>query len=247
MTLGEKIKARRVELNISVEDFSKSMDISPLKVIKWEDGTLVPDVKTLAKIASKLEISMDELISDAYDAEEDKGKKRKIMDVLTKLSGVIVFVLAIICYILPFFSVPNVARIIGFDLIFTTNLTGFTVVFSVFCLWITFIVLLIEAVISVLGFIIKDSEIIDRMFSYSIVLSFVAFFTTLYGMILGSGTILTSVSFGLIILFIVNVIYCGFITFTNFDSIKGYVKRNEKSFFAGLIIFILLIILFAIM
>lgn len=63
-TLGERIAARRKELNLTQEDIAEGLGISPQAVSKWENDVSCPDIKLLPILADMLETTVDALLSD---------------------------------------------------------------------------------------------------------------------------------------------------------------------------------------
>lgn len=63
ISLGEFIKKRRKQLNISLNDLSYSLDISFQAVHKWEKGESYPDFIILGDLCNLLKISIDDLLS----------------------------------------------------------------------------------------------------------------------------------------------------------------------------------------
>ena len=63
-TLGERIKQRRRELELSQEALAERASLSPPHISRIECGQKVPRLESLVSIAEALEISPDELIYD---------------------------------------------------------------------------------------------------------------------------------------------------------------------------------------
>jgi len=61
-TVGNNIKKFRSEKNITQEDLAENLSVSRQAVSNWECGKTEPDIDTLHKIASFLEVSIEELI-----------------------------------------------------------------------------------------------------------------------------------------------------------------------------------------
>jgi len=61
--LGKKIKALRLKLNLSQDEFARKADIPYTTLTKVETGVIKkPSVFVIAKIAKALNITVDELI-----------------------------------------------------------------------------------------------------------------------------------------------------------------------------------------
>lgn len=61
--LGNYIKTRRTELNITQNDIANYFNISTQAVSKWENGSSYPDFILLGDLASILKVSIDDLLS----------------------------------------------------------------------------------------------------------------------------------------------------------------------------------------
>ncbi len=66
ISLGDFIRKRRKQLNISLNDLSNSLDISFQAVHKWEKGESFPDFIILGDLCNILQISIDDLLSLSY-------------------------------------------------------------------------------------------------------------------------------------------------------------------------------------
>lgn len=64
MTFGEKIKALRIEHNLSQEALANKLFISRQTVTKWETDKSLPDIPKLAALSKFFGISIDSLLSD---------------------------------------------------------------------------------------------------------------------------------------------------------------------------------------
>ena len=64
ITIGEKIKKRRNEISLTQDELARKADIPYTTLVKIETGKVRnPSVDTVKKIASALNITIDELIS----------------------------------------------------------------------------------------------------------------------------------------------------------------------------------------
>lgn len=59
--LGDNLKKRRLELDISQAEMAKIVNKAPETYCRYEAGTLKPDIDTLLLIADALQITIDEL------------------------------------------------------------------------------------------------------------------------------------------------------------------------------------------
>lgn len=74
MDLGEQIKKRRIELNITQEELANKLNVTRSAVSNWETEKNYPDLQTIVNISDELNISLDALL---------KGD-RKLIDKITK-------------------------------------------------------------------------------------------------------------------------------------------------------------------
>ena len=74
MNLGEQIKKRRIELNITQEELANKLNVTRSAVSNWETEKNYPDLQTIVNISDELNISLDALL---------KGD-RKLIDKITK-------------------------------------------------------------------------------------------------------------------------------------------------------------------
>ena len=62
MTLGNGINKLRTDANLSQEQFAALFGVSQQSVQKWENGTSVPNLSNIIKIAKYFGVSLDALI-----------------------------------------------------------------------------------------------------------------------------------------------------------------------------------------
>ena len=73
MSFSENIKQIRKEHHLSQEELAELLDVSRQAVSKWEQGQGYPEVEKLLFLSSKLNISLDELMS--VEVNHDAGIK----------------------------------------------------------------------------------------------------------------------------------------------------------------------------
>lgn len=77
MSFAENLKNIRKEKGMSQEELAEIMDVSRQAVSKWEQGAGYPEVEKLLLLSSKLNISLDSLMSEEiaqnYDSENQKA------------------------------------------------------------------------------------------------------------------------------------------------------------------------------
>ncbi|MBN1891935.1 MAG: helix-turn-helix transcriptional regulator [Clostridiales bacterium] len=71
MSLGENIKTKRIELNLSQEYVADQLGVSRQAVSKWETGQSDPTAANLTELAALFEISLSELVAPERFAERN--------------------------------------------------------------------------------------------------------------------------------------------------------------------------------
>lgn len=82
MKTGEKIRRRRLELNMTMEDLGKAIGVQKSAINKYEKGIVDIKSSTLSSIAKALNVSPVFLLDDEDDKELDV-----LLDVLVRLSS----------------------------------------------------------------------------------------------------------------------------------------------------------------
>lgn len=67
MLLNEKITIIRKMNNLTQEEFAEELGLSRQAISKWENGSAVPDVQMLLRIADYYNITLDQLVRDDFD------------------------------------------------------------------------------------------------------------------------------------------------------------------------------------
>ena len=66
MTLGEKIKQRRREKNLSQEKLGELLEVHENTIRKWEKGLSYPSAEELKRLANELETTTADLYNENY-------------------------------------------------------------------------------------------------------------------------------------------------------------------------------------
>jgi transcriptional regulator with XRE-family HTH domain len=69
--LGDRIRARRAALGMSVRELARRLAVSPSLISQIERGKATPSVATLYAITTELRLSLDELFAEARPAERE--------------------------------------------------------------------------------------------------------------------------------------------------------------------------------
>lgn len=75
MSFSENLKQIRKEYHLSQEDLAELLDVSRQAVSKWEQGQGYPEVETLLLLSKKLDISLDDLMSNESVCDRAKDAK----------------------------------------------------------------------------------------------------------------------------------------------------------------------------
>ena len=79
MTIGTNIKRLRTEKNITQEQLSEAMNVSPAAVSKWERCETYPDITLLQPLAYYFGVTLDTLcgIDEERKQKEEEERMRK--------------------------------------------------------------------------------------------------------------------------------------------------------------------------
>lgn len=71
MTLGEKLQKLRKAKGWTQEDLASQISISRQALSKWEQGTVIPDTENVLQLSKVFGVSIDYLLNDDYESDED--------------------------------------------------------------------------------------------------------------------------------------------------------------------------------
>lgn len=71
MTFGEKLQRLRKEQNWTQEELAEKLMVSRQALSNWESGAAIPDTENVIQISRLFGVSIDYLLNDAYQKEED--------------------------------------------------------------------------------------------------------------------------------------------------------------------------------
>ena len=72
MTMGDRIKQKRKDLNLTQEELAEKMGVSYQAVSKWENNASMPDTALLHALAGILDVSLDYLFTGKGGETEEK-------------------------------------------------------------------------------------------------------------------------------------------------------------------------------
>lgn len=82
MTIGEIIKTRRIDLNMTQKELAELCGIAPPTIRKYELGTLNPKIETRQRIASALRLPVSELLDIPVDKRVQVDKFKQLYNKL---------------------------------------------------------------------------------------------------------------------------------------------------------------------
>lgn len=62
MEVGERLKARRTELNLTQESVAEVLGITRQTISNWENGRSYPDIERMVRLSDIYSLSLDELL-----------------------------------------------------------------------------------------------------------------------------------------------------------------------------------------
>lgn len=86
MKLSEKLQKIRKENNITQEGLADKLNVSRQAVSKWESGSAYPDTEKLIQISKIFNVSLDELINDNIDRNNNNSSQKiSFMEILNDI------------------------------------------------------------------------------------------------------------------------------------------------------------------
>jgi len=76
--ISEKIRELRKKAGLSQEELAEKIDVSRQSVSKWESAQTVPEMGKLIKLSEIFNVSLDYLISDENQAEDEIPQEIKL-------------------------------------------------------------------------------------------------------------------------------------------------------------------------
>lgn len=74
---GEYLKKLRIENNLSQEKLGEKLGLSRQSVSKWEQGSTVPDIENIMKLAKLYNVSVDSILNGEEDKKEEISQPEK--------------------------------------------------------------------------------------------------------------------------------------------------------------------------
>lgn len=128
MSLGEMIRAKREEYEMTQQELADILHVTRQTVSRWESGSRVPDLILSKKIADTFSISLDELVSNS-DVDSYIPRKNTTPNTRKILAAIFVLVLSVWFMVYGFASNATILGVISMILVFAAC---FMFVFSYF-------------------------------------------------------------------------------------------------------------------
>lgn len=97
---GEFIYQKRKQLHMTQDELGRKLGVTNKAVSKWETGETLPDIQLLELLASTLDVTIDELLTQRKPATEEVAMEPKKPIMLCSLFGSIILVLVITVIVL---------------------------------------------------------------------------------------------------------------------------------------------------
>ena len=117
MSLGDMIRSKREEREMTQQDLADLLHVTRQTVSRWESGSRCPDLILSKKIADIFGIPLDELVSSS-DADSYVPKKVGVPDIRKMLAAIFLLTLAVWFLIYGFASNATVFAVISMILAF---------------------------------------------------------------------------------------------------------------------------------
>lgn len=120
MKFNEKLIELRKKNALSQEELGDKIQVARQTISKWELGETTPEMDKLIKLSELFEISLDELVKD--NKEENQEKETPVKESNTqKLAGLIITILKVFGIIVAIWIVLSVFQIIISTVLFQVN------------------------------------------------------------------------------------------------------------------------------
>lgn len=98
MKIGEQIKKRRQELNMTQEDLAQKLNVARSTISNWEIGRNYPDIQLIVSISDALDLSLDTLLREESDIVQEIANDTRIRKSQTRKIRVLK-VLILLCWL----------------------------------------------------------------------------------------------------------------------------------------------------
>lgn len=115
MEIGQEIKKKRKELNITQDELAKQLNVTRAAISNWEVGRNYPDIQFLVQLSDELNISLDQLLRGDKKMVSSMDKKIKKGNFIEKYY--IVFLTIFGMTLVGYFSFDNWVSTLIFGLV----------------------------------------------------------------------------------------------------------------------------------
>ena len=119
MSLGEMIRAKREERDMTQQDLAELLHVTRQTVSRWESGSRCPDLILSKQIADAFGISLDELVSSS-DVDTYVPKKMTSTDIKKMLAALFLVILSVWILVFGAASNSNSLAVISLILVFAS-------------------------------------------------------------------------------------------------------------------------------
>ena len=119
MSLGEMIRAKREERDMTQQDLAELLHVTRQTVSRWESGSRCPDLILSKQIADAFGISLDELVSSS-DVDTYVPKKMTSSDIKKMLAALFLVILSVWILVFGVASNSNSLAVISLILVFAS-------------------------------------------------------------------------------------------------------------------------------
>ena len=107
MNFSEKLFQLRKKAGMSQEELAEQLEVSRQAISRWEMGTAMPDAPNLLRISTLFGISVDYLLHDSYESDNDIPMVKEVKSKLKnerKNRNTLYLVTSVLFYLASFFS-----------------------------------------------------------------------------------------------------------------------------------------------
>ena len=119
MSLGEMIRAKREERDMTQQELVELLHVTRQTVSRWESGSRCPDLILSKQIADAFGISLDELVSSS-DVDTYVPKKMTSTDIKKMLAALFLVILSVWILVFGVASNSNSLAVISLILVFAS-------------------------------------------------------------------------------------------------------------------------------
>lgn len=133
MKLADKIIKLRKSNGFSQEDLAEKLNVSRQAISRWEMDTAMPDAPNLIRISNLFGVSIDYLLHDNYESDDDIPSVKKVADKIKRqekkhnklyLATSILMYFAAICFFIAYSLSKNYLFVVA-GILYVISASGF--------------------------------------------------------------------------------------------------------------------------